>query len=46
MELDTVTTGIFALQGLFWMTCLLILIVLVFRRIQEKKEEDLDDYDN
>lgn len=38
--------GLFRLKGAFYLICFLILIYLIYRRIQIKKREDFDDRDN
>ena len=45
--MDYFTIGALASQGVFWAACIVIvLVVLIFRRVEAKKSEDLDEYDN
>ncbi|EPR71569.1 hypothetical protein ADICYQ_0237 [Cyclobacterium qasimii M12-11B] len=44
--METVLKVMFSIQGLFWGTCLIILIYLIFRRISIKKTEDFEDRNN
>jgi len=44
--MDTATLFMFSLYGLFWGGILIILIYLIFRRIDRKKKEDFEDRDN
>ena len=35
-----------SIQGLFILACIIILIYLIYKRIEEKKSEDFEDRDN
>lgn len=39
-------TVILLLQGVFWTTCVILIIYLIFRRIRIKKSENFEDRDN
>lgn len=43
---DSIVFGILGLEALIVLACAIILIVLIFRRIKIKKEEDFEDRDN
>ena len=44
--MDSIAFGMLAAHSLFWIACLVIVIVLVYRRMEAKKHENLDEYDN
>jgi hypothetical protein len=44
--MDAVTAIMFSFHGLIWGGGFIILIVLVVKRLDAKKRENLDEYDN
>ena len=44
--MELITKLVFSLHGLFWGSCLIILVYLIFRRIRIKKTEDFEKRDN
>jgi hypothetical protein len=46
MDTDTLSQLITFAYGLFFITCFVIVIALVFKRIKEKKTEDFEQRDN
>ena len=40
------TNFIFSVHGVFWGACLVIIIILIFRRLRIKKTEDFEDRSN
>jgi hypothetical protein len=44
--MEIVPKLMFIVQGLFWIFLLVVLIYLIFRRVDIKKREDFEDRDN
>jgi len=46
MEATSAVAYGFGVQGLLWFAVIIILVFLIYRRIQIKKHEDFEDRDN
>ncbi len=44
--MDWLAGVLLSLQGLFILVCIIILVYLIFKRLEEKKSENFEDRDN